>query len=148
MPVLRAALQAEGALVDVLVGWSTARAQALRTALRPVPPPVPARAVLDSGAEVTCIDSSLVQTLGLLPKGFTLANLPTVGGLTLGMEYDVSLTVLHPSGDARFHLVVSDLVVVELALGVLGYQALIGRDVLAVCKFLYDGPRGRFRLAY
>jgi hypothetical protein len=111
-------------------------------------PPVPARAVLDSGAEATCIDSSLVQTLGMPPKGFTLANLPTAGGLTVGTEYDISLTVLHPSGNARLHLVVSDLVVVELALGVLGYQALIGRDVLAICKFLYHGPRGRFRLSY
>jgi hypothetical protein len=30
----------------------------------------------------------------------------------------------------------------------LGYAALIGRDVLSKCRFLYDGQGNRFRLLY
>ena len=56
MPVINGALDAQGALVDVLVGWGEARARQLRLALRPVPPPVSARAVIDTGAEISCID--------------------------------------------------------------------------------------------
>jgi hypothetical protein len=69
MRVLRGPLQNEGALVEVLVGWSAAGAQQQRAALRPVTAP-------------------------------------------------------------------------------LGYQALIGRDVLARIRFLYDGPKNSFGLAY
>ena len=38
--------------------------------------------------------------------------------------------------------------VYERALGAIGYQALLGRDVLASCGFFYDGPGKRFTLAY
>jgi hypothetical protein len=38
MPVLKGRLQNLGALVDVLLGWSDARARQLRASLRPVPP--------------------------------------------------------------------------------------------------------------
>jgi hypothetical protein len=38
--------------------------------------------------------------------------------------------------------------VLEQPLGQLGYQLLIGRDVLAACLFIHDGPASRFTLAY
>jgi hypothetical protein len=62
--------------------------------------------------------------------------------------YDASLTVVHPSGNVGDNLVLRHLSVLDLQLGPLGYQALIGRDVLAACRFSYDGPGNRFRLAY
>jgi hypothetical protein len=55
---------------------------------------------------------------------------------------------LNPTGNAQDHLVVPDLSVLELSLSSLGYQALIGRDLLARCRFLYDGPGNAFRLTY
>src|SRR5258707_115107 len=97
MPILRGTLAPEGALVQILVGLDASSVQATRAALRPVPSPVRVRALLDTGAEITCVDSALIQTL---------------------------------------------------CLAVLGYEALIGRDVLAQCRFLFNGPRNRFLLAY
>ena len=40
--------------------------------------------------------------------------------------------------------------IVEFAQGLaaMGYEALLGRDVLAKCVFHYDGPGGWFRLAW
>jgi hypothetical protein len=58
------------------------------------------------------------------------------------------LTVLHPSLRRRSHLVLPDHHVVEQPLGVLGYQAVLGRDVLAGCLVVYDGPAGACTLAY
>ena len=65
MPILRGILQAEGALVDAHVGWSASQAHSLRQARQPVPPALDVRALLDTGAEITCVDIVLVQQLGL-----------------------------------------------------------------------------------
>jgi Retroviral aspartyl protease len=148
MPVLTGDIESDGALVDIIVGWSDTAAKGLRISLRPVPTPISARALLDSGAEITCVDSSLIQQLGLPYDSMSLVNVPAHGGITVNGLYDASLTIVHPSGQARQHLIVRNLKVLELSLSLLGYQGLIGRDVLSQCKFLYHGPRNKFRLAY
>ncbi len=148
MPVLNGTIEPEGALVPIILGWGAAHVALLRAAAKAIPQPVSAGALLDSGAEVTSVDPSLVQALGLPLDSFSLTNLPAGGGLTVATQYFAALTIVHPSGNAALNLVLSDLLVVELPLGPLGYRALIGRDVLARCRFLYNGPRGRFRLAY
>ena len=148
MPVLRGLLQDDGALVEVMLGWSISRARQLRAALRPVPPPVQMRALIDTGADTTCVDASLVEQLGLPFGGTTPVNLPAHGGLTFSSLFNASVTILHPSGRPRDNLAVLDLSIVELDLAALGYQALVGRDVLARCRFLYDGPKNTFQLRY
>lgn len=148
MPILSGFLQPEGALVEILLGWSAAGAQKQRAALRPVPPPLQGRALLDTGAEITCVDGVLIQQLGLPFGGTVAANLPAHGGVTFAALHHASLTVLHPSGNSPDNLVVLNLTVLDIAVSSLGYQALIGRDVLARCGFLYDGPKGTFRLEY
>jgi hypothetical protein len=55
---------------------------------------------------------------------------------------------VHPSGIGSDNLVVANLVVVELPLTQLGYHALLGRDVLALCDFHYGGRLGTFALTY
>jgi hypothetical protein len=90
----------------------------------------------------------LIHTLGLPFSGTVPANLPGHGGVTFGALYDASLAVLHLSGDPKNNLLVRDLTVLEIPLVALGYQVLIGRDVLARCRFLYNGTSNRFTLAY
>jgi hypothetical protein len=135
-------------LVDIQVGWSTSQAHSLRLAQQPVLPPSDARALLDTGAEVTCVDTSLLQQLGLPLAQVALANVPAVGGLTAGAHYHAGLTVVHPSGDPHQELVFQTLLILELPLAGLGYQALLGRDVLDRCDLLYAGRGQRFTLAY
>jgi hypothetical protein len=148
MPVIKGPIQAEGALVDVELGWSASRVRQLRAALRPVPSPVRAKALLDTGAEMTCVDSPLIQMLGLPFGGTVTANVPAHGGVQFLAIHDASLIIFHPSGNPPDNLLVRDLSVLDLSLAALGYQVLIGRDVLAKCRFAYDGPKSRFRLAY
>jgi Aspartyl protease len=147
MPVLNNTIGSDGALVRVRWAWGYTDAQKQRAALRPVPPPVEAMALLDTGAEVTCLDRSLVQTLGLPFGNITLANLPMAGGLAAGNQYDLDLTILHPGGP-HFDWNIRDLPVLELSLGPLAYQALIGRDLLNRTEFLYGGRSGTFTLTY
>src|SRR5262249_39246278 len=105
-------------------------------------------ALLDTGSDTTCIDPSLVQALGLPVAGFSLGNVPAAGGLTHIMQYQVGLVILHPSGQASQNFTNNNLLVAEVPLNQLGYQALIGRDLLDRCKFVYDGPAKQFSLTY
>jgi hypothetical protein len=130
-----------GALVDVELGWAKARARAARLAGQPIPPPVQVRALIDTGAETSCLDTTYVRQLGLPFGGLSLANLPASGGTQFAPEHDASLTVLHPSGQRANN---STWTWEHSA----GYQALLGRDVLAWCRLLYDGPGARFKLRY
>jgi hypothetical protein len=148
MPRLTGILQPEGALVAVEVGLSQAEVRRLRKASRPIPAAVSLRALLDTGAECSCVDPQAVATLALPLKSFGLANIPALGGLAPITQNDASLTIVHPSGDSRLNLVIDALPLAEVPLAALGYEVLIGRDVLARCRFMYDGPGGRFLLRY
>jgi len=151
MNTLHAPINAEGALVDVHITLAGPDLLALRQKGSPLPSPVMVRALIDTGAEVTCLDRQVVAPLiaaGLMPGRFLLANIPASGGLQPTVEYTVGLTVLHPSGNLRLGLAMRSLPVIEQPLGALGYQALIGRDVLEHCLLVYDGPGRRFTLAF
>jgi hypothetical protein len=128
MPILNGQLEPDGALVDVLVGLSRPEIRRLRAAGRPVPASVALRALLDTGAECTCVDPQSLVGLLLPLKGIGLTNVPAMGGLTPAAQHDASLTVVHPAGTSQ-NLVIHEHQVVELALGQLGYQMLIGRDL-------------------
>lgn len=65
-----------------------------------------------------------------------------------GLQYEANLTVVHPTRQAGSDLVMRNTLLVELPRRTLGYQALIGRDVLALCDFLYGGRAGTFTLTY
>ena len=149
MPIINGSMTIkEGAVVKVAVGLSYSSMYELRQAQRPVPAPREVSALLDTGAEVTCADSALIQDLELPYDSSILANVPATGGLTFGMLFDASLTILHPSGRRQDHLVFRNKSLLELSLGVLDYQILIGRDVLAKCMFRYNGMGQRFSIKY
>jgi hypothetical protein len=114
----------------------------LRQAHRTVPPALDARALVDTGAEITCVDGTLIQQPLAQPA---LANIPALGGLRVATHYHASVVVARPSGPP---LVVPNILILEAPLASLGYQALIGRDLLARCDFIYSGRRQRFALRY
>jgi hypothetical protein len=60
------------------------------------------------------------------------------------LQFDVSLTLLHPALFRNW----SAVPVVEAALAPQGIRGLIGRNILAECLFLYDGPASRFILGF
>lgn len=119
-----------------------------RRAGRATPPPVEVQAILDTGAEQTILDPSVLNRLGVAPKKYGPANAPALGGFSFRPTYDVSFQILHSSGRASDHLSLDQLEVTELPVATLGYEAVIGRDVLAQCVLIYDGPTNSFTLAY
>jgi hypothetical protein len=148
MTVIRRPLTADGAVVDVVVGWGAAQAHKLLSTGQPIPSPLQASALIDTGAEMTCIDSSLARQLSFPLGGFLPANVPAHGGLTFGVICPASLIVVHPSGKAKKNFARHNIAVMELQLAALQYQVLLGRDVLKRCRFLYDGIQQIFGLKY
>jgi hypothetical protein len=151
MHTLSSVIEPEGPLVDVLIGLAAGDVRTLRLAGRPVPAPVAVRALIDTGSEGCCADPKVLAPFlaqGMTLLRFVFTNVPALGGISLGAEYAVDLTIVHPSGAPRANLVLRDHSALEQPLGALGYQALIGRDALARCLFVYDGPGERFTLAY
>jgi hypothetical protein len=148
MPTLSDAIGSDGPLLRVEVGVSRSHRRRLRAANRPVPQALSLTALIDTGAEITCLDPRAVARLQLQSGSYVPVNAPSLGGLSFPNAYDVSLTVLHPSGNPADNLTVHDLPVAELPLGAFRIDLLIGRDVLALCRFDYDGPAGTFTLAY
>ena len=94
--------------------------------------------------------------VGLPPYAFAFtaapgtgqAPVPLFGNVGVNTSHTAGITILHPSGHVGQSLVVPDLIVQALALRPLGFEALIGRDVLASCVLVYDGPVGSVTLAY
>jgi hypothetical protein len=58
------------------------------------------------------------------------------------------LTILSPDGNPAHNLVRPNFQVLGLAHPPMGFDALIGLDILKDCLFLLDGPRDRFTIAF
>lgn len=144
MPHLNLQISPLGPVIDVAVSVSNPRADALRTAGKPVPNPFQIRALVDTGASCTCIDPNVLSALGLSPTGSSPVHTPSTGGVAINIDqYDVGLILFTQT----LSLTIGSLAVIATKLEIQGIQALIGRDVLKQCLLIYDGQLGVFTLA-
>jgi hypothetical protein len=155
MPLLRLPVSVpDGARVRARVAIDRHTILQLRQAGQAVPQPIDADALLDPGAECTCVDPAVVAQVGLPPYAFTFtaapgtgqAPIPLFGNVGVNTSHTAGIMILHPSGHVGQSLAVPDLIV--QALRPMGFDALIGRDVLAACVLVYGGPAGSVTLAY
>ena len=140
--------EADGATIRVWIGLSDREVRRLRATGSPIPQPVEVLALLDTGAQVSCIDPDVLARVPLDFYGFTQVNMPAAGGLGYAVQYAASLTIPHPGGRAVDDFHETDLPLTEVPLGPFGCDVLIGRDVLALCVFRLDGPALAFTLDY
>src|ERR1041385_6134119 len=104
--------------------------------------PLPIRALIDTGTDLTAIAPGVLQRLGLAPLR-TTATL-TAGGLVSIRLFEVSVTITGPKGTAGPVYVRPSLLATELATAVPNLEALIGRDILSECLFQLNGPGAHF----
>lgn len=148
MPHLTLNLSPAGAVLDVHVGVSQARRNALTAANQPVPTAVPTRALIDTGASCTCIDQSILNQLGLSPTGTALIHTPSTGAAPqTANQFDISLLIVFGT-PLRLLYGNHTIPVVESDLSTQGIDALIGRDILAASLLVYDGETGLFTLSF
>jgi len=139
---------ANGPVLTVVIGVSVARGDALMTAGQPVPVGISARALIDTGASCTCVDPSIPAKLELTPTGTVSVHTPsTCTAAHLAEQYDVSL-IIPGAGTHHVPLALPAIPVMAANLTVQGIDALIGRDVLRDCIFVYNGSVGLFTIAF
>ena len=103
--------------------------------------PVPSASVLamlDTGASGTLVQTSVLDGMGFEPFSTAFLSTPST---TVPLERAVYRVRLVLARDVAF-----ETNVVEGPLGKQHVQCLIGRDILDVCRFVYDGPKRRFTL--
>ncbi|KAF3978010.1 MAG: hypothetical protein HFP77_04015 [Methylococcales symbiont of Iophon sp. n. MRB-2018] len=145
MPCLTFNLDQNGPLLELMVGVSQPRLEALKKAGEIAPEPVRVRGLIDTGASCTCIDPSVIQSLKLPPTGSVGISTPSTGSSQHTCnQYDVSIGLIHPDLVYTIHV----LPVIESQLSKQGIYALIGRDVLSNCLLVYNGHINAYTLAF
>lgn len=129
------------------LGVSTARRVVLEKQGSKIPQPVTVQGIIDTGATNTCIDPSVVKSLGLAPIGKADITTPSTGkNPAIFDQYDVSITIFSTTEESPYWI--ANLPVIESELDHQGFQILIGRDVLSQCLLTYDGKLGQYTLAF
>ena len=145
MPHLTLPISPAGPLLDILVGVSHPREEALRESGQPIPPPVQVRGLVDTGASCSCMDPAVLTQLALSPTGSVSMMTPSTGAAPhLCDQYDVSITLIH----TNLALTLNSIPVMESHLAMQGIQALIGRDVLSQCVLVYNGATAIYTLCF
>jgi hypothetical protein len=145
MPHLTLPIGVGGPIIDLLIGVSAPRADALKAAGQPIPVNVNARLLVDTGASCTCIDPGILSSLGLTPTGTTTIHTPSTQGTGATVnQFDVSIVLVHTLVRRTWRA----WPVIESQLIGQGIQGLLGRDILASCLLTYDGTGQTFCLGF
>lgn len=146
MALIRVPIGADGPVIDLGIWLARALAHALVAQGHAVPTPKTIRALIDTGADRTAIHPNALASIASPPSGTTLVRRPgsTIAARRVNL-HDVRLAfggavVSSPRGG---WIEIESAAVVPADPGVL---ALIGRDMLAHCQFVYDGLKGELLL--
>jgi hypothetical protein len=136
---------AAGLAVPVWIGLDGTTMTALHKAGHPIPAPIQACGLLDTGSNITAVAAWLLQKLAVPSTSMTATQ--TVGGTVKVKLFKVSLGITDPTQPGPW-LMEPDLIVMELPLLVPDVDVLVGLDVLLKCKLLVDGPARSFTLEF
>lgn len=134
-----------GPVVNALVGVTPAHSAALKASGLAVPPPVPARLLIDTGATSTNLCRSVVSAAGLMQTGAVQVHTPSTAGQSVTMpQYDTQLIIPLDNG----HFILSAIPVICADFSAQGIQGLLGRDVLAQSMMIYHGDLNLCTLSF
>ncbi len=140
-----------GPILQVTVVVSFAKQSALRQAGQPLPPPVAANLLVDTGASCTALDRQIVAALGLTPTGSVRVHTPSTGVTPAVQQlYDVGLFIIgatNPGPRGLPHMV-PNLPILSSDFSAQGIDGLLGRDVLELCRMTYAGPENVLMLSF
>jgi hypothetical protein len=148
MPHFSLNLDLSGPVVNAGVSVSEGRLHALMAANEPIPQMQIIRALIDTGASFTSVDPSVLAALNLTPTGTIDIVTPSTGqGTHTADTYDVDFKI--GAGPNDTPLSISNLRIASCDLFLKqGIHALIGRDILQRCIFIYNGAISMFSLSF
>ncbi len=137
-------LQTQGPVIEVQVETPNLLAQYLKNKGKTVPGPTKGMALIDSGATISCVDSDVIRRLGVKPIGVT--TVLTAGGPKRQNCYPARFSFPQQKMYFEFSRVMGADLKGQSIMGK-DLVALLGRDVLSRCLFIYNGPNATFTLA-
>jgi hypothetical protein len=139
-----AVLAQSGPALDVSVSIPQALAEFYTRKRIPIPSPITGIALIDTGATRSCVHWPVMKALGVNPIGIVTSG--TAAGAVPHHLFPAHFQFPAARIDIDFTAVVG----VDLTGQMINNQqliALIGRDVLSVGIFVYNGPMGAFSFA-
>ena len=136
-------LQTMGPTLNTVVTPTSQHLESLEREGREVPLPISGLAIIDTGATFTAVDESICRRLGIKPTG--AIRTAHAGGSEIRACYPIRVAfpdIFFPP------TTLPQAMSVDLQFGKTPYMVLFGRDLLAKIKFVYNGPAGRFEIAF
>lgn len=148
MPHLSGQITPWGPLINVVVTASAPRIAALTKINQAIPNPIVAKLVVDTGASLTSIDTTILMQLGLTSKGKTPIHTPSTQAQPhLADQYDVGIIIYGLNMQTVCHSIPT-LPVVDGAFKAKGIDGLLGRDILMMARMNYGGPDGWYGISF
>jgi predicted aspartyl protease len=145
LPTITLNISPQGPLLEVFLDISQARRNTLSQAGVIIPKPIQVTALIDTGASCSCIDPSVIQKLNITPTGSGAVSTPLTGKtLQLCNKYDISVLLVHP----EINYQIGAIPVLESKVFGQGIHALLGRDVLSKCLFIYNGTTQQYTISF
>ncbi len=146
MPGLTFPIVPEGLCLPVLIGPDADWMQALQAVGKPLPLPRQARALIDTGCDITAIVPSLITSLGLAAAGWVQTH--TAGGGLDVQYYQVSLTLFDAASPGGITLFRPVWTVTRLHQDLADADVLLGMALISELVLMIDGPARRFTLSF
>lgn len=138
-------LQRSGPVLRVEIGVPPALGEYLIKQKIPVPQPIKGFALFDTGASNSCVDTDVVNQLRVRPVGLTRTI--TAAGPSQQSLFPAMLRF----PELRFFVEFSSVMGANIKqFRIMGGQliALVGRDILSRCVFIYNGPHASYTLSF
>lgn len=144
MAILTEPIEPRGPIVRISIGLDDEAAAKRRAARLPNLRPHTCEALVDTGAGRCLISPQVVADLGLESTGLAaLGTASTAGSRQLSPMFSVVVTLT-----VRGRSMAAEIDAIESDLSDLNVGALFGRDFLAKCLLVYNGPSGAFTLSF
>lgn len=146
MPYVTRSLNESGAVVELMIGVTEARREILAKNGLPIPGRVRVFAQIDPGSSLSGIDLGVLRQLAVTPTNTIHARTtsPTAGTQEFE-QFPVSISL----AAGEIEMLVESVEVLGCVFGTEEpIRAILGRDVLKRCLFIYDGQASMFSLAF
>lgn len=135
-------LEQHGPIFEVNIGFHQKQSKIWRSEGYDVPEPMTGLALVDTGSDQSCIDHTVVDQLVEVPQ-ISEAKIMTIDGAEIIRPiYPVRLEF----GQLEFNVEAICIPIAEILCST-KVIALIGRDILKDCSFVYHGPTGNLTLS-
>jgi hypothetical protein len=147
MPRLDVTIGPNGPIIEVRLWVVPEDAAKLAAAGLPIPQPISVTGLVDTGAQVTAIQRSLAEWMGIPVFSVLEARSSVLGDEARVVDvYRIRMTFgpLEAPDPPKWRTINA----VGVSVISPGATVLIGRDLLATCRFTYDGRKRRLMISY